>query len=217
MSRQFNDYAEDAHRLPTGMVRTAYDADTRQYTFRDKNGQLFVSAPGEEYGTLIPLKDAHRLVQAKGPENTMHMAPHRPVYFDETTKIRRSDDSGSSRSQPSTPPHAQRRPQRGMTFADILPPDLITPAPASPSEPGFSQSNLPSPTSSRTSSNHPRAASAPGGAGGSVAPVNKRYPGEAKSGTGVKKLRATASALGRSLTHLKRSGKKEQRDDYTPL
>lgn len=37
------------------MVRTAYDADTRQYTFLDTtDGTHYVSAPGNAYGTLVP-------------------------------------------------------------------------------------------------------------------------------------------------------------------
>ena len=42
------------------MVRTAYDADTRQYTFLDTtDGIRYVSAPGEAYGTLVPAAAAN--------------------------------------------------------------------------------------------------------------------------------------------------------------
>ena len=37
------------------MRRVAYDADTQRYTFRDRSGQLYQSAPGEEYGVLKPV------------------------------------------------------------------------------------------------------------------------------------------------------------------
>jgi hypothetical protein len=41
------------------MVRTAYDADTRQYTFFDTAEKTqYVSAPGEAYGTLVPAATA---------------------------------------------------------------------------------------------------------------------------------------------------------------
>jgi hypothetical protein len=41
------------------MVRTAYDADTQQYTFRDTTSDTnYVSAPGEAYGTLVPAATA---------------------------------------------------------------------------------------------------------------------------------------------------------------
>ncbi|KAJ4490400.1 hypothetical protein J3R30DRAFT_3421357 [Lentinula aciculospora] len=56
MSR-FTQYAEDASRLPEGFQRIAYDADTEQYTFKDRNGALYRSAPGESYGKLIPVSD----------------------------------------------------------------------------------------------------------------------------------------------------------------
>ena len=46
---------QDAYRLPEGMRRVAYDADTQRYTFRDRSGQLYQSAPGEEYGVLKPV------------------------------------------------------------------------------------------------------------------------------------------------------------------
>lgn len=42
------------------MVRTAYDADKRQYTFLDTTSQTrYVSAPGEAYGTLVPAATAN--------------------------------------------------------------------------------------------------------------------------------------------------------------
>ena len=50
-------YEEEAQRLPEGMKRIAYDADTRIYTFRDRDGKLYRSAPGEEYGRLVPVVD----------------------------------------------------------------------------------------------------------------------------------------------------------------
>ncbi|KAF8554985.1 hypothetical protein OG21DRAFT_1508274 [Imleria badia] len=52
---RFSQFNEDAYRLPEGMRRIAYDADTQRYTFRDRSGQLYQSAPGEEYGVLRPV------------------------------------------------------------------------------------------------------------------------------------------------------------------
>ncbi|KAK0229780.1 hypothetical protein EDD85DRAFT_849720 [Armillaria nabsnona] len=48
-------HAEDSSRLPEGFRRIGYDADTMRYTFTDKHGKLYRSAPGEEYGTLTPV------------------------------------------------------------------------------------------------------------------------------------------------------------------
>ncbi|KAF9078375.1 hypothetical protein BDP27DRAFT_1309491 [Rhodocollybia butyracea] len=56
MSR-FTQYSEDACRLPEGFQRIAYDADTERYTFRDRKGALYQSAPGQEYGKLTPVSD----------------------------------------------------------------------------------------------------------------------------------------------------------------
>ncbi|SJL13223.1 uncharacterized protein ARMOST_16662 [Armillaria ostoyae] len=47
--------AEDSFRLPEGFRRIGYDADTMRYTFTDKHGKLYRSAPGEQYGTLTPV------------------------------------------------------------------------------------------------------------------------------------------------------------------
>lgn len=45
-------YDSDDERLPEGMTRVGYDADTQTYTFRDADGSLWESAPGNEYGRL---------------------------------------------------------------------------------------------------------------------------------------------------------------------
>ncbi|RDB28149.1 hypothetical protein Hypma_001393 [Hypsizygus marmoreus] len=50
-------FEEDAFRLPEGMKRIAYDADTKRYTFRDSHGVLYQGAPEEDYGTLTPMSD----------------------------------------------------------------------------------------------------------------------------------------------------------------
>ncbi|OJA07923.1 hypothetical protein AZE42_03682 [Rhizopogon vesiculosus] len=54
MSR-FTQFDEDSYRLPEGVKRIAYDADTQQYAFRDPSGQLYQNAPGEKYGVLKPV------------------------------------------------------------------------------------------------------------------------------------------------------------------
>ncbi|KAF8638375.1 hypothetical protein AX16_010522 [Volvariella volvacea WC 439] len=53
---RWTQYEEDAHRLPHGMKRVGYDADTRVYTFQDRDGRYYHSAPGEEYGILRPVR-----------------------------------------------------------------------------------------------------------------------------------------------------------------
>ncbi len=49
------------------MIRTGYDADTRQYTFHDNTtGVQFISAPGERYGTLLPAATANYVKPKRG-------------------------------------------------------------------------------------------------------------------------------------------------------
>ena len=43
---------QDDYRLPEGMKRVGYDADTRKYYFRDSDGSLWESAEGNQYGEL---------------------------------------------------------------------------------------------------------------------------------------------------------------------
>ncbi|KAI1396756.1 carbohydrate-binding module family 50 protein [Hypoxylon fuscum] len=51
MSR-WSQYDTDEERLPEGMQRIGYDADTQTYTFRDADGSIWESAPGNRYGQL---------------------------------------------------------------------------------------------------------------------------------------------------------------------
>ncbi|KAF8835908.1 hypothetical protein BDN67DRAFT_974803 [Paxillus ammoniavirescens] len=95
---RFSQFNEDSYRLPEGMKRIAYDADSQRYTFRDRSGQLFQSAPGEEYG---------KLKHVSAP-----LAPRRSVTITE-----RHD-----------PALRQWSKKPAKTFEDILPSDYITSA-----------------------------------------------------------------------------------------
>ncbi|KAE9406586.1 hypothetical protein BT96DRAFT_222001 [Gymnopus androsaceus JB14] len=63
MSR-WTQYEEDACRLPEGFKRIAYDADTARYTFRDREGALWLSKPGESYGKLMPVSPNGKNVES---------------------------------------------------------------------------------------------------------------------------------------------------------
>jgi hypothetical protein len=121
------------------MVRTAYDADTRQYTFFDTTSNTYyVSAPGEAYGTLVPAATANFPINSRSsgrritrtyiitphfspcpspqltaalPKKTTVQAYDRPVFFaDDTTVQRRSSPSkGDEGGPPSPPPSSLRR------------------------------------------------------------------------------------------------------------
>ncbi|KAG6009739.1 hypothetical protein E4U21_001487 [Claviceps maximensis] len=56
MSR-FSHYDADQDRLPDGMRRIGYDADTQIYTFQDDDGSYWESAPGCQYGQLTRVGD----------------------------------------------------------------------------------------------------------------------------------------------------------------
>lgn len=54
----------DEERLPDGMTRVGYDADTQTYTYRDADGSLWRGAPGVQYGRLFRVKEATPLPSA---------------------------------------------------------------------------------------------------------------------------------------------------------
>ncbi|KAG6872000.1 hypothetical protein C0995_014019 [Termitomyces sp. Mi166 len=47
---------QDSYRLPEGMKRIGYDADTQVYTFQDRDGKLYKGEPGADYGVLTPVE-----------------------------------------------------------------------------------------------------------------------------------------------------------------
>ncbi|KAI1497737.1 hypothetical protein F5X99DRAFT_355924 [Biscogniauxia marginata] len=49
---RWSQYDTDEERLPEGMQRIGYDADSQTYTFRDADGGIWESAPGNHYGQL---------------------------------------------------------------------------------------------------------------------------------------------------------------------
>jgi hypothetical protein len=49
---RWSQYDTDEERLPEGMTRIGYDADEEVYTFRDTDGSIWESAPGNQYGRL---------------------------------------------------------------------------------------------------------------------------------------------------------------------
>ncbi|KAJ7774926.1 hypothetical protein B0H16DRAFT_1508886 [Mycena metata] len=51
---RWTQYDEDSYRLPEGMVRVGYDADTGEYIFRDRSGTYFNGVSGSHYGPMRP-------------------------------------------------------------------------------------------------------------------------------------------------------------------
>ncbi|KAF5020659.1 hypothetical protein F66182_7315 [Fusarium sp. NRRL 66182] len=66
MSR-FSRYDTDEERLPEGMERVGYDADSQVYTFRDADGSYWESAPGNQYGHLTKVGESYPDAQDTEP------------------------------------------------------------------------------------------------------------------------------------------------------
>ncbi|KAJ7135223.1 hypothetical protein C8R43DRAFT_1204024 [Mycena crocata] len=101
---------EDLARLPAGMQRIGYDADSAQYSFRDMEGNIYLGPSHQQYGLLISL-------ESRGHDRQRMFA---------------SEKSNASTPRPQQAQFSARdQPQRpsGSTFHDILPAHLITTAP----------------------------------------------------------------------------------------
>ncbi|KIK16075.1 hypothetical protein PISMIDRAFT_686755 [Pisolithus microcarpus 441] len=110
---RFTQLDEDSYRLPEGVERIAYDADSQRYLFRDRAGQLYQNEPGDEYGVLQPVK--------------CPIPPRRSV-----TIIEHRDPALWENQSDEVP----------KTFDDILPSNYITSAPSlTPSAEDDSRSN----------------------------------------------------------------------------
>lgn len=81
----------DSSRLPAGMTRIGYDADTQIHTFRDADGSLWEGPPGHEYGHMTRVAGAPKLpsieiddVEAGRPD---HDADAPPSYDESEAAI----------------------------------------------------------------------------------------------------------------------------------
>ncbi|KAL4067115.1 hypothetical protein V8B97DRAFT_968958 [Scleroderma yunnanense] len=104
---RWTQYDEDSYRLPEGMSRIGYDADTQRYLFSDSFGRLYQNAPGERYGVLKPVP-----------------SPIPPPPRRSATVVAHYD-----------PPLSEKRSKklaRAKTFHAVLPPSNITSAPPPP-------------------------------------------------------------------------------------
>ncbi|KAJ6485525.1 hypothetical protein C8R45DRAFT_1098324 [Mycena sanguinolenta] len=107
---RWTQYNEDATRLPEGMKRIGYDADTARYTFCDREGNIYMGPAHEEYGLLSLVRKSGR---------------SRPAS---PTDDRFASDTSNSELSVSVPLQSPKP----MTFHDLLPPHLIaSPSPSS--------------------------------------------------------------------------------------
>ncbi|KAJ7507402.1 hypothetical protein B0H11DRAFT_202767 [Mycena galericulata] len=101
---RWTQFDEDSTRLPEGMKRIGYDADTSRYTFSDREGNIYMGPAHEEYGFLTLVGKSTR---------TPAVVNDRPHAF-------ASEDSGSDLTV------EVQSPGSASTFHDILPAHLIT-------------------------------------------------------------------------------------------
>lgn len=73
---RWTQYDEDEYRLPEGMKRVGYDADTQTYTFKDQNGAYWEGPEGAEYGEL------RKVSEGRGGSNSMDIEASAPTRAD---------------------------------------------------------------------------------------------------------------------------------------
>ncbi len=76
-------YDSDEERLPEGMTRVGYDADTQVYTFRDQDGSLWEGPPGSRYGHLTRVSgpSPSQPPQQQQPQAPLQRRPWRQEYM----------------------------------------------------------------------------------------------------------------------------------------
>lgn len=83
--------SQDSQRLPEGMQRIGYDADTQSYIFRDVDGATYTSAPGARYGELTRVSSSSSSLSTH--EYDLSNAPART--FEEMEERKRVVDKGN--------------------------------------------------------------------------------------------------------------------------
>ncbi|GAW22245.1 hypothetical protein ANO14919_117810 [Xylariales sp. No.14919] len=74
---RWSEYDTDEERLPEGMQRIGYDADTQTYTFRDAQGAIWESTPGNRFGHLQRVNDTTRPPYSEDNESS----PTQPLTY----------------------------------------------------------------------------------------------------------------------------------------
>lgn len=69
---RWTQYDEDSYRLPEGMKRIGYDADTGRYTFQDRDGSLWTGAQGAEFSEMTRVSGPTRGRQADEGSDDAH-------------------------------------------------------------------------------------------------------------------------------------------------
>ncbi|KAK4099028.1 hypothetical protein N658DRAFT_498841 [Parathielavia hyrcaniae] len=126
---KWSDLDGDDHRLPEGMTRVGYDADTQVYTYRDSDGSHWEGAPGSRYGRLHRVTSAARpLPRARIPafHSTVDKRPFRLNILhdhgqknDQNDSIPASPDKAKLPNPNPLPHHSSPAPGTAKTLADL--------------------------------------------------------------------------------------------------
>ncbi|USP78690.1 carbohydrate-binding module family 50 protein [Curvularia clavata] len=80
---RWTDMDSDAERLPSGFERVGYDADTQIYSFRDSDGNMYESEPGNRYGELRLVGSLSRQPSSDSIDSFDKRNTHPAQTFDE--------------------------------------------------------------------------------------------------------------------------------------
>ena len=82
---RWSHYDTDEERLPEGMQRIGYDADEQIYTYRDADGSIWESAPGNQYGRLTRVSGPPTSKPADNDDDDLpQYSEHAPLTYDES-------------------------------------------------------------------------------------------------------------------------------------
>ncbi|KAG5639643.1 hypothetical protein H0H81_008804 [Sphagnurus paluster] len=66
---RWSQYDEDEYRLPEGMKRIGYDADTGRYMFQDRDGSVWQGAEGAEFSEMTRVSDGRAGASSQAHED----------------------------------------------------------------------------------------------------------------------------------------------------
>lgn len=70
---RWTQYDEDEYRLPEGMKRVGYDADSGRYLFRDRDdGRLWEGQEGAQFGVMTRVSDARTTTHNGGKDDVQN-------------------------------------------------------------------------------------------------------------------------------------------------
>ncbi|ETW84654.1 hypothetical protein HETIRDRAFT_433390 [Heterobasidion irregulare TC 32-1] len=227
---RWSQFDGDSTRLPVGITRIAYDADTTRYMFQDTHGRRYIGAPGEEYGVMVPITAADALAPLGSKVSGKHTAKpayDRPALFagdapagSPLNSEFSSDDDDDVATKP--PPPARRAhghtrsPSAPSTFADILPPSLIAPAPPPP--PPSSSHLPPSPFRAGKSRRAASTGDADAAPNPNATPARGEPEKERTWASRHPSMRLPSKAIGRTLTAVRRHREERVRkEEYRRL